>query len=385
MAAAHFDVEEVLVHFQELEDPRSDVNLKHPFVAVVVIALMAVLAGASGPTAIARWAAFKQDLLVGVFGLVHGVPRKDVFRRVLSTLAPNAFQECFGRWLQKLRSRAAAASGVDQPVFAVDGKTLRRSHDRANGLGALHSVSVWATEYGLSLGQVACDQKSNEITAIPELLRLVDVAGAIVTIDAMGCQTEIADTIVERGADYVLAVKGNQEGLHKAIVSHFDSLVENDMEGEGLEELSKAEKGHGREEVRVYVQTPVPADFAPAERWKNIESLGMAVLDCIRDGKQTTERRYFISTLPVDVERFSRAVRGHWGIENTCHWSLDVTFGEDQSRIRNDNLRNNFAWMNRVALSLLKQHPAKTSLVGKRQACSWDDKFLLQVVTGETG
>src|SRR4051794_30550199 len=200
-------LDEIVVHFQELEDPRSTINQRHPLVGVLVIALLAVLAGAGGPTAIARWAALKEELLVRVLDLPNGIPRKDVFRRVLRAVEPAAFQACFAHWLPSLRAEAVAGTGVERPVLAVDGKTLRRSHDRSKGLGALHSVSVWAGEYGLSLGQVACEEESNEITAIPELLRLVDIRGAIITIDAMGAQKAIAAQIVEGEADYVLALK----------------------------------------------------------------------------------------------------------------------------------------------------------------------------------
>ena len=188
----HVTLDEVVLHFAELEDPRSTVNRQHPLVSVIVIAVMAVLAGASGPTAIARWAAIKEEFLLSTLDLPNGIPRKDVFRRVLMALRPDAFQACFVSWLTALRATAATATGVDQPVLAVDGKTARRSHDHKNGLGAMHSVSVWASEFGLSLGQVACAEKSNEIMAIPELLRLVDIKGAIITIDAMGTQKAIA-------------------------------------------------------------------------------------------------------------------------------------------------------------------------------------------------
>src|SRR4051812_22728401 len=206
-------LDEIVVHFQELEDPRSTVNQRHPLASVVVIALLAVLAGAGGPPAIARRAALKEELLSRVLDLPNGAPRKDVLRRVLMALKPAAFQACFAGWLRSLRTEATAETGVEQPVLAVDGKTLRRSHDRNQELGALHSVSVWAGEYGLSLGQVACDEKSNEITAIPELLKLVDIRGAIITIDAMGTQKAIAAQIVAGGADFVLALKGNHETL----------------------------------------------------------------------------------------------------------------------------------------------------------------------------
>src|SRR3954465_4705778 len=222
-------LEEIIVHFQELEDPRSTVNRRHPLASVVVIALLAVLAGAGGPTAIARWAALKEEFLLQVLDLPDGVPRKDVFRRVLRVLKPAASQACFARWLQSLRTEAVAETGVEQPVLAVDGKTARRSQDRDQGLGALHSVRVWASESGLSLGQVACAEKSNEITAIPELLRLVDIKGAIITIDAMGTQKAIAPQIIEGGADYASALKGNQETLHEAVVGHILDQWEDDF------------------------------------------------------------------------------------------------------------------------------------------------------------
>src|SRR5947208_3803185 len=252
-------LDEIVVHFQELEDPRSTVNRRHPLVSVVVIALLAVLAGAGGPTAIARWAALKEEFLVQVLDLPNGIPRKDVFRRVLMVLTPAAFQACFARWLQSLRVEAAAGTGVDRPVLRVDGKTLRRSHDRRKGLGALHLVSVWAGEYGLSLGQVACAEKSNEITAIPELLRLVDIKGAIITIDAMGTQKAIAAQIVEEEADYVLALKGNQGTLHQAVIEYINERLESDL-GNGREHVT-TETGHGREETRTYLQLPAPKDL----------------------------------------------------------------------------------------------------------------------------
>src|SRR5438874_4476071 len=222
-------VEEVVGYFADLEDPRSPINRQHPLVSVVVIALMAVLAGANGPTAIARWAKFKEQFLRNVLPLPKGIPCKDVFRQVLLLLKPGAFQACFVHWLQSLRAEAAAATEVTQPVFAVDGKTARRSHDRRKGLGALHCVSVWASDFGLSLGQVACAEKSNEITAIPELLRLVDIQGTIITIDAMGTQKVIAEQIVDSGADYVLALKGNQEAVHQGVLAYLAEQAEDDF------------------------------------------------------------------------------------------------------------------------------------------------------------
>ena len=378
------NLDEVVVHFAELEDPRSEINLRHPLVSVVVIALMAVLAGASGPTAIAKWALIKEALLKALLPLPNGVPRKDVFRRVLATLQPDAFQACFANWLQSLRVAAAAATGVDQPVLAIDGKTLRRSHDKRKGLEALHSVSVWASEFGLTLAQVATDEKSNEITAIPEVLKRVDLRGAIITIDAIGTQRAIAKDIVDEGGDYVLALKGNQETLHEAVVAYVNEQMQTDFANLGARRHLTKETGHGREETRHYVQMPPPKTLPGFGRWKGLLTLGVAMLYCLRDGKETAEVRYYLSSLALGVKRFARAVRAHWGIENTCHWSLDVTYREDESRIRNEHLRENFAWLNRFTLSLLKQHPGKDSLAMKRRACGWSDDCLIHTLTGQT-
>ena len=375
-------LDEVLAYFDELEDPRDTVNRKHPLASVVVIAMLAVLAGAGGPTAIARWAALKAEFLTAILPLPNGIPRKDVFRRVLALLRPAAFQACFAEWLQSLRARAAAAAGVDRPVLAVDGKTARRSHDRGKGLGALHCVSVWASDFGLSLGQLACAEKSNEITAIPELLRLVDIQGTIITIDALGTQKAIAEQIIDGGADYVLALKGNQETLHQAVIDYVDQHLDNDFADVAARRHQESERGHGREEFRSYIQMPVPETLRGSGAWKGIKSIGLATLVCTRDGRQTGETRYYISSLPVGVKRFARAIRSHWSIENSCHWSLDMTFREDESRIREPQIRENFAWLNRFTLSLLKQHPGQDSIAMKRRACGWSDEFLLQVFTG---
>ena len=375
-------LDEVILHFEKLEDPRSTINRQHPLISVVIIALMAVLAGASGPTAIAKWAVLKEEFLLNALNLPNGIPRKDVFRRVLMALRPGAFQACFVNWLKSLRATAAAATGVEQPVLAVDGKTARRSHDRKNGLGALHSVSVWASEFGLSLGQVACAEKSNEITAIPELLRLVDIKGAIITIDAMGTQKAIAAQIIEGEADFVLALKGNQETLHQAVIDYTDEQLEGDL-AQAREHVT-IEKGHGREEMRTYLQLPAPKRLPGFTLWKGLKTIGVVTSRCLRDGKETIEIRYYISSLAMGVKRFARAVRGHWGIENTCHWVLDVTYREDESRIRDKALRENFAWLNRFTLSLLKQHPDRDSLAMRRRSCGWNENFLLEVLTGAT-
>jgi predicted transposase YbfD/YdcC len=377
------DLESITCHFRELEDPRCSINQRHPLVSVVVIALMATLSGAGGPTAIAQWAKDKRAFLLDLLELPNGIPRKDVFRRVLALLKPAAFQAAFASWLTALRQAAAAATDIDQPVLAVDGKTLRRSHDRKHALGALHSVSVWASEYGLSLGQVACGEKSNEITAIPELLRLVDIHGAIITIDAMGTQKAIAAQIIDQGGDYVLALKGNQEKLHDAVIDYLDEQLESDFAGVDARQHTTSEKAHGRVETRCYVHLPAPEHLPNRDEWKELKSIGMAITACVRDGKERIEARYYLSSLPVGVKRFAHAVRGHWSIENTCHWCLDMTFREDESRMRDERLRENFAWLNRFSLSLLKQHPSRQTIAAKRRSCAWNESFLLEVLTGK--
>lgn len=377
-------VDEVIARFDKLEDPRSTINLRHPLVSVIVIAIMAVMAGASGPTSIAEWAVLKEELLLKLLLLPNGIPRKDVFRRVLMVLNPTTFQACFLAWLQSLRGKAATATGITQPVMAIDGKTLRRSHDRAHGLGALHSVTLWASEFGLTLAQVAIEEKSNEITAIPELLKLIDIKGAIITIDAMGTQTAIARQIIDGEADYVLALKGNQGSLYEAASQYVDKQMQNDFADVNVRRHTTTETSHGREETRTYVQMSVPKDLTGISRWAGLKTIGIAIVICTRSGKETVNIRYFISSLGIGIHRFANAVRSHWGIENSCHWCLDVTYREDESRIREKHLRENFAWLNRFTLSLLKQNGNGKSVAMNRRRCGWNDDVLVQILTGQT-
>ena len=376
---------DIAKYFEELPDPRCHINRRHQLSSVLVIAIMAILAGANGPTSIARWARTKSSFLGQCLPLPHGIPRKDVFRIVLSRLSPQLFQACFANWLQALKLSALENLEIERPIFGIDGKTHRRSHDHAHGLGALHSVSIWASELGLSLAQVACAEKSNEITAIPEVLQLIDITGAIITIDAMGCQTEIAKQIIEGKADYVLALKGNQEKLHNAVIDYINKHLDNDFADVKARQYIVTERLHGREETRTYTQIPVPRDLAMRANWLGLKTIGMAVRCYTKDGQEYSDVRYFISSLKMGVKEFGRAVRGHWGSENGCHWTLDMTFREDESRIRGPKIRENFAWLNRLALSLLKQHPEKMSIAMKRQTCGWDDNYLLQVPTGIEG
>jgi predicted transposase YbfD/YdcC len=379
MASTRSKLDEIVASFATLEDPRSEINRRHPLPSVLVIAVLAVLAGAAGPTAIARWAKLKQGLLEGLLDLPRGVPGKDVFRRVLMTLKPEAFEAAFNAWIARLRDEAMAETGIERPIVALDGKSARRTHDAAGGLGALHVVTAWAGEYGLALGQQVCAEKSNEITAIPELLRKIDVRGGVVTIDAMGTQKAIAAGVVSGGADYVLGLKGNQESLYRAVIAYIDEQLEGDLPA-ACERVTKG-RGHGREEVRTYLQLPAPEDLPGRGEWKGLRSVGLVTSRCLRDGKESIEVRYYLSSLGVEVDLFARAVRGHWSVENSCHWSLDVTFREDDLRLRERVLGSNLTWLYRFTLSLLKQHPDKRqSLAMKRRACGWSDTFLMEVI-----
>jgi len=294
-------------------------------------------------------------------------------------LRPAAFEAAFNTWIARCSHDATAATGVERPIIALDGKSARRSHDASNGLGALHVVTAWAGEYGLAPGQQVCAGKSNEITAIPELLEKIDVRGGIVTIDAMGAQKAIAAEVIRGRADYVLALEGNQESMHRAVVAHIDERLEGDLEG--AEELTTSDRGHGREEERTYLQLPAPEDLPGRGEWKALKSIGVVTSRRMKGEQESIEVRYYLCSLPVDVELFARAVRGHWSVENACHWSLDVTFREDESRVRERVLGANITWLYRFTLSILKQHPdRRMSLIMKRRACGWSDEFLMEVI-----
>jgi predicted transposase YbfD/YdcC len=296
----------------------------------------------------------------------------------LCALKPEAFQECFSEWIGRL----IGSSNDAQRHVAVDGKTLRGSGDSNKGIGPLHLVSAWASERGLTLAQVPTDQKSNEITAIPELLRLIDLKKSIITIDAMGTQKKIAQQIVDGEGNYILALKANHETTHAAVINYVEEHVNNDFAGTRHQQLddTPAKPGHGRSESRVYIQFEVPKDFPNRSVWAGLTTIGLVVYTFIRSGKEHTDIRYYLSSLPLNVAVFAKCVRNHWGIENTCHWSLDVTYNEDGLKSRNRLGTENMAWLRRFTLSLLKQHPGKMSLAMKRKSCGWNWNFLLQVL-----
>src|SRR3954465_5214073 len=290
MATTRSKLDEIVGSFSTLEDPRSHINRRHPLPSILVIAVLAVLAGAAGPTAIARWAKFKEGLLTGLLDLPNGIPGKDVFRRVLMMLKPDAFEAAFDAWVARLRDEAVAETGVDRPIVSLDGKTARRSHDAKEDLGPLHVVTAWAGDYGLALGQEVCAEKSHEITAIPELLKKIDVRGGVVTIDAMGTQKAIAEEVIRGNADYVLALKGNHEALHRAVIEHIDERLEGDLEG--AEELTTTDRGHGGEEERIYLQMPAPEGLPGKSQWKALQSVGLVTSRRVEGDQGGIEVRY---------------------------------------------------------------------------------------------
>src|SRR5713101_7084677 len=350
---------------ESIPDPRLRRNRRHKLVDILVIALCGFLAGCEGWVDVELFGKAKRSWLEKFLELPGGIPSHDTFGRVFALLDPDQLVRVLQQFVQSV------LGPLQGEVVAIDGKTLRRSGE-SDGKKALHLVSAWATQQGVVLGQVKTADHSNEITAIPALLQMLDLRGATVTIDAMGCQKEIARQVREQGADYVLAVKDNQENLHKAIQSTMGQGHSN-LERSKLKTCEK--KNHGRTEQRTY--TAMAAPTCIKRHWPDAQSIIRVCREATVDGKKTKEVRDFISSLPPDVERLAFAIRGHWGIENKLHWSLDVTFNEDQSRIRQGHAAENAALLRRLALSILKQDTwFSNSLRCKRLRAGWEDSAL---------
>jgi predicted transposase YbfD/YdcC len=372
------DVGSIGSYFESLSDPRHERNRKHLLVDVTVIAVCGIVCGCDGPTAIHRWAGHRASWLALHLALPNGIPSRDCIRRLLMALKPEAFQRCFQAWITDAMATDGDTTGR---LVAIDGKTCRRSHDRAKDLGALHIVSAWASEEGIALGQVATDAKSNEITAIPQLLGQIDLAGTLITIDAMGCQKEVVEQIVTGGGDCVIAVKDNQPKLLAAIRAFFHDHLERDLEDLRYRYHETLDDGHGRIDERSYYLAKVPRDFGPAKDWPWVKAIGYSVrLTQDAGGTESDEVRYYLSSRYLSGKRFGEAVRGHWGIE-AMHWVLDVNFREDDSRTRERTLGNNLSWLRRFAVTLLKRHPAKDSLRGKMMSSMLSTDFLTQVLS----
>jgi predicted transposase YbfD/YdcC len=363
-------------HFEELTDPRRR-KVTYPLMNVVVIAVCAVICGADDFVAIAEFGRKKHAWLSNFLDLAAGIPSHDRFNAIFAAIKPAEFEKCLLSWITALHETTGGQ------VIAIDGKTLRRSFDAASSKAAIHMVSAWATANHISLGQVVVDAKSNEITAIPKLLEILDLSGSIVTIDAMGCQVEIAQKIVDAKADYVLAAKGNQPTLHQGIDAFFLDHQEDDFARTNVRRHTTYEKGHGREETRWYFVCPVPDDLPDRSRWPKLKAIGITVSETIRDGEECNEYRLYILSKYLSGRRFADAVRSHWSIENNLHWQLDVTFQEDQCRLRKGHADANFSILRRTALSMLKNESTlKVGIKNKRLTAGWDETYLEKVLVG---
>jgi predicted transposase YbfD/YdcC len=367
----------LLEHLATVPDPRIARHRWPKLSDILVIAICAVLCGAESYPAIEDFGDARATWLREFLELPAGIPSHDTFNRVLRLLAPEACQAWFPRW------RQAVAEVTAGEVVALDGKVLRRSFAKGTGKQAIHMVSAWASANGVVLGQRKVDTKSNEITAIPALLALLLLKGGIVTIDAMGCPRAIAEQIVAQGADYVLALKGNQPTLAQAVEGVFLSGPEAEAQRMESAYSEQPEQGHGRKETRrAWLSAAVPAEVH-AVAWPGLQSIGLGEATRTVGGKTSIEQRFYLSSLPPDAEQFARAVRKHWGIENQRHWSLDVTFREDQSRLRTGHGAENFAVLRHIALNLLRQEPSSKSLPRKRLACALEPDYLLKVLLGK--
>lgn len=364
-------------HFAELTDPRRR-KVTYPLINIVTIAVCAVICGADDFVAIADYGRKKRKWLSQFLDLTSGIPSHDRFNAVLGAIKPAEFEKCLLSWITDLHEIS------DGQVVAIDGKTLRRSFDTATGKSAIHMVSAWATANQISLGQVVTEAKSNEITAIPKLLEILEISGCLVTIDAMGCQTKIAQAIVDAGADYVLAVKDNQRTLYQAIRWFFFTQLARAFARTPVSRHATKSKGHGREETREYFVCAAPRDLRDRQRWPKLAAIGWVICETLRGGKTSREMRYYILSKKLSARKFAAAVRSHWSIENQLHWQLDVTFGEDQCRVRQGHADANLSILRRTALSLLKNnHTLKVGVKNKRLAAGWDDSYLEQVLFGQ--
>ncbi len=361
--------------FAKLRDPRRAHRRLHRLQDIIVIALCAVIAGAQDWQQIVTFGLKRRCWLSGFLELPNGIPSHDTFERVFDRLKPQAFQACLREWVQ------AVSAALRIKHIAIDGKTLRGSGSAK--LGPLHLVSAWATAQHLSLGQVAVGAKSNEITAIPVLLELLDLHGALVTIDAMGCQKAIARKVVDQGGHYALTVKDNQEHLLEDIQQVFLKAFDTEFAGMDHDVYETREQGHGRQEYRCYTVVHTAEGIRHAGAWANLTTIGMCYSERTVKGETTSEARYFIGDKKAGAKYYARGLRNHWGIENNLHWQLDVNFAEDGNRVQRRNAAENLALLRRLTLSLLKAHPSKDSIAKKRFAAALDAGFLEEILRGD--
>ena len=356
----------ILNYFSALEDPRQPWKVLYPLEEVLLLILCGVMAGADDFVEIRKWGDKKLDFLRGFLPFVHGIPSHDTLNDIMNALPSALFCDCFTRWVEALR-------GADPDIVAIDGKTSRRAHGAEER--PLHTVSAWASRQRLVLGQEFCEEKENEITAIPRLLERLELKGALVTIDAMGCQNAIAQAITAKGADYLLALKGNRKSLYDEAVLFFENT-------ENLEAHITTDADHGRIEVRkAFVSHEIgwlqTARKTPEEpRFPNLACIGMVEAEVEEKGRKTTSRRYYLSSAPLTATQLSNAVRAHWGVENRLHWVMDVIFHDDLMRLRTENGPANMALIRHTAINIFKQIKDKASLKVRRKTAAWDDNYL---------
>jgi predicted transposase YbfD/YdcC len=370
-------------YFSCVEEPRLDRKKRHELLDILFLCVAGTIAGCDGPSDIACFATTQLDWCRKFVTLANGVPSHDTIGRVISLIKPDQFQKAFLDWVAELVS----GDKTDGPQFVpIDGKTMRGSGNAKHRENPLHVVSAWASQQGMTLGQVAVDSKSNEITAIPRLLEMLELKGAVVSIDALGCQKEIARRIVQRGGDYVLALKDNHPKLRQAVAQFFlDRHEQEDFHKFGCRQHQTVEKARGRIDTRTYIVAPIPDSLRSVTRgWKGIKSIGQVITSSIsKDGSETSEVRYYINSIDPKVKLFAQSVRSHWSIES-MHWILDVVFKEDKSRLRNGDSTENFGFLRKFIISLLKRDTSQGSLVGKRKKAAWSTEFLEKLLFGTT-
>ena len=363
-------------HFSDLGDPRIDRKRLHNLFEIIVMAVVAVICGCESFCDIEEFGKTREKWFKSFMALQNGIPSHDTFNRVFALLDPKELEKCFISWMRSITELS------DGEVIALDGKTVRRSFDKKNNKGAIHLVNAWACQNGVSLGQIKTAEKSNEITAIPELIKLLDLKGCIVTIDAMGTQKSIVEEIIKKEADYVLALKGNHGQLHRDVCYSFDVAMDKNFEGFEHDYFEESDRGHGRIETRKYWTLSNLDWLLEGENWTGLKSICMATCTRTVEGKTSEETRYFISSLNGNAKQIGNAVRSHWAIENNLHWTLDVSFREDECRIRKRNAPENFSMLRKIALNLLKKETTlKRGIKGKRLKAGWDNKYLERVLT----
>ena len=366
----------VIKEFERLEDPRVKREPKHLLIDIVTIAILATLCGADTMVAVETYGKRKREWLETFLQLPYGIPSHDTFSRVFALIDPQQFHECFLAWVRQITDK------LDINLINIDGKTSRGSYDRENKLKALHTVSAWATEHNLVLAQQKVESFSNEITAIPELLNLLALKGAIITLDAMGTQTNIAAQIIQQEGDYILSLKGNQGNLHKGVKEFFKKAEATDWEGIEYTSFETTEAGHHRIERRQVWAVPINQlpDLPNGQKWKGLASVVMVKRERQLWNQRTTEVCFYISSLESDATVLAKAIRSHWGIENSLHWVLDVTFNEDHSRMRTGHGPENMGLLRRLCLNLLKRETSKQSIAMKRYSAALDNDYALKVL-----